>query len=83
MNREEFIQHAYNKVMSMVEEGHTPDSIDEDCILNCIKQCFDRGFTVRDSIKYTRLTEHVSPSLTERDACNRMNQISKYYPSFK
>ena len=45
----------------------------------CLRQCFERGFSLDDAVRYTKTTEHVSPDLDEEIALKRMSEISKRY----
>lgn len=69
----------HEAVIKRLPMDRVTDKTDIESIFDCIKDCFMREFSVDDAIRYTRLTEHVSPSLSEEYACAEMKKISDKY----
>lgn len=87
-------QHTYQrgcilypqKLQEFIIEGMAklpaiPEESDKQCAIDCLTECYHDGFTLQDAIRFTQLTEHVSPSLSEEYACKRMTEIADKYPS--
>lgn len=69
----EFIDEAMSQL------GEIKDPLDVECVFNCLTQCFEDGFTLADAVRFTRLTEHVDPTIDEETACRLMAKIAKPY----
>lgn len=76
MDKAEFVSKTFAKL-----SDHIDDPTDVPHVISCLGQCFEDGFTLLDAVRFTRLTEHVSPNLPEKYACQRMSEImAKYKP---
>lgn len=56
-----------------------PDPRDVEAATRCAGDCFDRGFTLIDAIRYLSVLEHVDETVPEAIALKRMQEISRRY----
>lgn len=72
---DEFVKQGFAKLPNI------PDPIDVECTINTLQSCYKDGYSLEDAVKYAKYTEHVSPNLPERFACDQMKIIAmKYTP---
>ena len=73
MTEEEYVEKAFQRLPTIEDPNDIP------YVNNCLKQCYQAKFTLDDAVQFTRLTEHVDPTLDEDVACRRMAEIAQKY----
>ena len=57
------------------------ENVSRESVNNSICELYDRGFTLRDAVRYALCWEEVDPSMNEEKALKRMKEIGQKYKS--
>lgn len=78
----EYVENVMERVITYIDiNGRSKKDLksDLDSIYRCICDCFCRGMSLNDAIKYVKCLEHYNEKLPEDLALKRMKEISAKY----
>lgn len=76
MTREDYTSRALG---ALAWNPDPPDPRDVEAATRCAGDCFDKGFTLTDAIRYLSVLEHVDSTISEWTALKRMQEIDRRY----
>lgn len=66
--------------LAMARLPEIPDARDVAAARACAADCFHKGFSLYDAVRYLNSLEHVNPDMPEDLALRRMAEIDARYP---
>jgi hypothetical protein len=76
MTKDDYISRALGAVTFRPDP---PQTLDLEAARRCAGDCFDKGFTLIDAIRFLQNLEHVDETVPEELALKRMSAIAEKY----